>query len=370
MGPPAMTSPMSRPMSRQLRPVTWDAGEQALVLIDQTRLPLHETTIACRTVDEVVDAISRLVVRGAPALGAVGGYAVVIAMLQATRAGWSQQELAEQVSRVRLARPTAVNLAWGVDRTWNVADQGVAAALAEAHLIAVQDEQANRALSALGADWIRARVPTPDRLRILTHCNAGALATSAWGTALGIVRELHARDQLAHVIADETRPLLQGSRLTAWELQRDGIQVHVQADAAAASTVIRGLVDLAVIGADRIARNGDTANKVGSLGVALACQAAGIPFVVAAPASTVDLGTATGTEIEIEERDGTEVTHLAGIQLAPAGVVGFNPAFDVTPWSLISAIVTEAGVLQPDGGPVDRLVPHTGVGHDRSGRVG
>lgn len=350
--------------SHQVRPVAWDGDQQTLVLIDQTRLPLVEATVACRTVDEVVDAISRLVVRGAPALGAVGGFGVAIAMLQGEREGWPAQVLAEQVRRIRQARPTAVNLAWGVDRAWLLASQGVAAVLVEAAWILEQDERANRELSRLGADWIRARIAQPRQLRVLTHCNAGALATSAWGTALGIIRELQARGELAYVIADETRPLLQGSRLTAWELQRDGIEVRVQADAAAASTIMRGLVDLAVIGADRIARNGDTANKIGSLGVALACQARGIPFVVAAPSTTVDLGTATGQEIEIEERAGSEVTSFAGIGMAPDGVPGFNPAFDVTGWQYISAIVTEAGVVEPNGEQVDRLVPVQPEGMD------
>jgi methylthioribose-1-phosphate isomerase len=343
-------------MTSDIRPVAWDRHTATLVLIDQTQLPQRMATISCRTVDQVVDAIARLVVRGAPALGAVGGYGVAIALLQAEREGWTDAVLADQVDRIRLARPTAVNLAWGVDRVHPYARQGVQAVLAEADRILLEDEQANRALSALGADWIRARVRGTRSVRVLTHCNAGALATSAWGTALGIVRELHARGELDHVFADETRPLLQGSRLTAWELQQDGIEVSVQADAAAASTIMRGMVDVAIIGADRIARNGDTANKIGSLGVALACQAGGIPFVVAAPTSTVDLATACGEDIQIELRDGAEVTQLAGLQTTPEGVIGFNPAFDVTPWQLISAIVTESGIVVPDGRPLDRVV--------------
>lgn len=341
--------------------VAWQPDRQALRLIDQTRLPGELVLIDCTTVDAVVDAIMRLVVRGAPALGAVGAYGVAVAMLQGQREGWSEDEVQSQVERIRLARPTAVNLAWGVERVHPHMAGGVAAVLAEADLVMDEDERANRALSARGASWIRERVAGQAPVRVLTHCNAGSLATTAWGTALGIVRELRDRGQLGRVYVDETRPLLQGSRLTAWELEQEGIEYVVQADVAAASTILRGLVDVAIIGADRIARNGDTANKIGSVGVALACQAAGIPFVVAAPSSTVDLATATGDAIHIELRDGDEVTHVAGARLAPAGATGFNPAFDVTPWNLISLIVTEAGALEPDGSPIDRLIPEAGT---------
>ena len=187
--------------------------------------------------------------------------------------------------------------------------------------VATEDEAANRELSRLGADWLLARIDRP-RLRVLTHCNTGSLATSAWGTALGVIRELHARDRLELVYADETRPLLQGSRLTAFELAADGIPHRVQADGAAASTILRGLVDLAVVGADRIAANGDAANKIGTLGVALACRDAGIPFMVAAPWSTVDLSMADGSHIEIEERPGEEVTVLGGSAAGARGVAG------------------------------------------------
>ena len=342
-------------MPSEIRPVAWDQGRQALVLIDQTQLPAREVTVSCATVDEVIDAIRRLVVRGAPALGAVGAYGVAVAMLQADRQGWTPEFLEAQIEQLRQARPTAVNLAWGVDRVRQAMPLGIDGVLAEANRLMAEDEAANRALSVIGADWIGDRIGQSAPLRILTHCNAGALATTAWGTALGIVRELHARRQVDHVIADETRPLLQGSRLTAWELQREGIEVIVQADAAAASTIMRGLVDVAIIGADRIARNGDTANKIGSLGVALACHEARIPFMVAAPSSTVDLATPSGDGIHIELRAGTEVTALCGVPTAPEGIAGLNPAFDVTPWRFISAIVTEAGLVEPDGQPIDRL---------------
>lgn len=326
----------------------WDRSAAALVLIDQTLLPGDLSRVHCRTVDDVVDAVQRLVVRGAPALGAVGAYGVAVAMLQSSAEEWSPERLQEQVRRVRDARPTAVNLAWGADRVTALMTAGVEAVLDEADRLMAEDEAANRELSRIGADWILERTGR-DRVRVLTHCNTGFLATTAWGTALGIVRELHARGALELVYADETRPLLQGSRLTAWELAQDGIDYLVQVDGAAASTILRGLVDVAIIGADRIARNGDTANKIGSVGVALACADAGIPFVVAAPSSTVDLATATGADIHIELRDGAEVTAFGGGSTAPAGARGFNPAFDVTPARLIDAIVTERGVVEPDG---------------------
>lgn len=328
----------------EIRAVRWDG--QAIVLIDQTLLPQRETTMVCDTVDALVDAIVRLVVRGAPALGTVGGYGVALAMRQGEREGWDRQDLDRAIDRIRDARPTAVNLAWGVDRVHPFVDAGIDAVLAEAERIAVEDEEANRELSRKGADWILANT-TQRPLRILTHCNTGALATTAWGTALGIIRELHERDEVEVVHADETRPLLQGSRLTSWELMHDGIPHVVQADSAAASTILRGLIDVAIIGADRIARNGDTANKIGSVGVALACADAGVPFVVAAPSSTVDLATDSGDDIEIELRDGEELVTFAGERVAPDAARGYNPAFDVTPARLISAIVTEKAVIEP-----------------------
>lgn len=338
-----------------LRAVAWRPSDQSIVLLDQTLIPGRLDFFVARDVDDLIDAIVRLVVRGAPALGAVGALGVALAMTQAEREGWDAERLASEVRRVRDARPTAVNLAWGADRVAPLIPQGIDAVLDEAAVIMAEDESANRELSRLGADWILDRTGR-DRVRVLTHCNTGFLATTAWGTALGIVRELHGRGALELVYADETRPLLQGSRLTAWELEQEGIDYLVQVDAAAASTILRGLVDVAIIGADRIARNGDTANKIGSVGVALACADAGIPFVVAAPSSTVDLSTATGADIHIELRDGAEVTAFGGVSMSPAGARGFNPAFDVTPARLIDAIVTERGVVEPgDSSTVDAL---------------
>ncbi len=339
----------------EIRTVRWSDG--AIILLDQTRLPAVETTMECTSVDQFVDAIVRLVVRGAPALGAAGAYGVALAMVQAEREGWDTNRLNAEIDRIRNARPTAVNLAWAVDRVRPFVSDGVDAVLAEALRIADEDEVANRELSRKGADWILANT-THRPLRVLTHCNTGSLATTAWGTALGIVRELHERGEVEMVYADETRPLLQGSRLTSWELTQDGIPHVIQVDGAAASTLLRGLADVAIIGADRIARNGDTANKIGSVGVALACSAAGVPFVVAAPSPTVDLATSSGEDIEIELRDGAEVTHFHSELVAPVGARGFNPAFDVTPAQYISAIVTELGVVEPgEGVVVDSLVP-------------
>lgn len=334
-----------------VRAVDWvDGPVPAVRLLDQTQLPFAEVMIEAATVDVLVDAIARLAVRGAPALGAVGALGVVVAAAQAQREGWDDGRLQHELRRIRDARPTAVNLAWGVDRVLPLLPGGLEAVLAEAKQVLVEDEAANRRLSALGVDWLLER--TGERpLRVLTHCNTGSLATTAWGTALGVVRELASRDLLGLVHVDETRPLLQGSRLTAWELRADGFDHVVQVDAAAPSTILRGLVDFAVIGADRIAANGDTANKIGSLGVALACADAGIPFMVAAPWSTVDLATPDGSGISIEERAEEEVLAFGGIAVAPAGSRGFNPAFDVTPARLIDAVATERGVVEPKHQP-------------------
>ncbi|HEX6469387.1 MAG TPA: S-methyl-5-thioribose-1-phosphate isomerase [Streptosporangiaceae bacterium] len=336
-----------------IRTVAW-TGE-TLRIIDQTALPGRLTYLDLREVDELVSAIQRLAVRGAPALGVAGAYGVALAMLQGEREGWDAETVAAAVDRVRSARPTAVNLAVGVDRVAPLMPRGVAAVLAEAHAVLEEDVAGNRAIGAHGADWLRGRLRAagdggPRPLRVLTHCNAGALATTEWGTALGVVRELHARGLVEMAYVDETRPLLQGSRLTAWELGRLGIPYLVQADAAAASTICRGLVDVAIIGADRIAANGDTANKIGSLGVALACAEAGIPFVVAAPWTTIDLSLRSGADIPVEQRAEEEILCWGGARTAPEDGRGFNPAFDVTPARFVTALVTETAVLEVSAG--------------------
>jgi methylthioribose-1-phosphate isomerase len=337
-----------------LQTLEWDDaagadGRGALRLLDQTRLPGRTEYRVVETTGALVAAIRELAVRGAPALGVVGAMGVVLALDEGDREGWDEAAVQAAVDRVRAARPTAVNLAWGVDRVRPLVPRGRDAVLAAARALAAEDEAANRELSRRAADWLLERIDRP-RLRVLTHCNAGILATAAWGTALGVVRELRDRDRLEFVYADETRPLLQGARLTAYELAEEGIPHAVQVDGAAASTILRGLVDCAVVGADRVAANGDVANKVGTLGVALACHDAGVPLVVAAPWSTVDLGTPDGSAIEIEERDGDEVVVAGGVRTAPEGSPGFNPAFDVTPARLVDAVATERGVLEPSAG--------------------
>ncbi|WP_416965016.1 S-methyl-5-thioribose-1-phosphate isomerase [Streptomyces sp. Agncl-13] len=345
-------------MSQELRAVDWTGS--GLALIDQTLLPHRNETVDVHDVDTLVDAIQRLVVRGAPAIGAAGAYGVAIALIEGERKGWTEAEVRAAVARVREARPTAVNLMAGVDRVMTRFAEGLAAVLEEAAAVQREDVAGNRAMGAFGADWLlerlqRGGVERP--LRLLTHCNTGALATAGWGTALGVIRELHARGLVEVVYADETRPLLQGSRLTAWELVQEGIPHYVQADGAAAGTILRGEVDAAIVGADRIAANGDTANKVGTVGVALACADAGIPFLVAAPTTTVDLSTETGDDIHIELRGEAEVLEWSGVRTAPAESRGHNPAFDVTPGRLVTGLVTERGVLEVSAGelPGDHL---------------
>jgi methylthioribose-1-phosphate isomerase len=342
-------------MPQELRAVEWTGS--GLALMDQTLLPHRTETVDVRDVDTLVDAIQRLVVRGAPAIGAAGAYGVAIALLQCEREGWTDGQLLEAVARIREARPTAVNLMVCVDRVAARLPEGLDAVLEEATAVQREDVGANRAMGAFGADWLLEKVGAERPLRILTHCNTGALATAGWGTALGVIRELHARGRLEVVHADETRPLLQGSRLTAWELVQEGIPHRVQVDGAAAGTILRGEVDAAVVGADRIAANGDTANKVGTVAIALACAYVGIPFLVAAPTTTVDLSTATGDDIHIELRAESEVLEWAGVRTAPAESRGHNPAFDVTPGRLVTGLVTERGVLEVSAGelPGDRL---------------
>ena len=329
-----------------VRAMEWlDVPRPMIRLIDQTLLPDSERYVDVTTVDVLVEAIGDLVVRGAPALGGTGALGVALAMIQAGEESWDAARLDTEIDRIRDARPTAVNLAWGVNQVRGAMPRGTAEVLRLALQVVADDEAANRRLSRRGADWVLAHV-AKEKVRVVTHCNTGALATCGWGTAYGIIHELHERGRLGLVYADETRPLLQGARLTSWELLHDGIEHVVQADSAAVSTILRGLVDVAVIGADRIAANGDTANKVGSVGLALACQRAGIPFIVAAPSCTVDLTIARGEDIVIEERCEDEVLGFGGVRTTPAGVRGFNPAFDVTPHDLISAVITERGIAE------------------------
>ena len=329
-----------------ISPVRWDGAR--LVLLDQTRLPVEEVDRPCAAWPEVADAIRTLVVRGAPAIGVAAAFGVALAAREsrAEDADGLLADLDAAIKGLGATRPTAVNLFWALERMRRVAVANRRASLdglrdrllAEAQTILDEDVAANRAMGAHGAALV------PDGGRILTHCNAGALATAGYGTALGVIRAAHERGKVALVWVDETRPVLQGARLTAWELVREGIPHRLIADGAAASVMRRGEVDLVVTGADRIAANGDTANKIGTYGVAVLARHHGIPFYVAAPFSTIDPSIADGTAIVIEERDAAEVRGVAGRQTAPSLSPVFNPAFDVTPAELITAIVTERGV--------------------------
>jgi methylthioribose-1-phosphate isomerase len=303
----------------------------AVELVDQTRLPDECVTLRVETVDELVGAIRRLSVRGAPALGVAGALGVVLAR--------GDQDA---VARLRAARPTAVNLAWGVDRAAARIPEGPEAVLETALRIRDDDIAACHAMGERGAELLEG-----DRLRIMTVCNTGGLACVERGTALGVAQTLHERGRLAEVLALETRPLLQGARLTAWELARMGAPHRLVTDGAGPYLLARGGVDAVLIGADRIAANGDTANKIGSYALALGAERAGVPFIVVAPESTIDPATPSGEHIEIEDRGADEIVAFRGTRVAPEGTDALNPAFDVTPHDLITAIVTEERVIRP-----------------------
>jgi methylthioribose-1-phosphate isomerase len=332
-----------------IAPVRW-SGDR-LLLLDQTRLPGEELTREYRRWEDVADAIRTLVVRGAPAIGVAAAFGIALAARQSRAASVDDllADLDVALKGLAATRPTAVNLFWALDRMRRTAleahgattDALRARLLAEAEAILAEDLAANRALGDHGAELVAPGA------RILTHCNAGALATAGYGTALGVIRSAHAQGKVALVWVDETRPVMQGSRLTAWECDREGIPHRLIADVAAASVMARGEVDLVVTGADRIAANGDTANKIGTYGVAVLARHHGVPFYVAAPFSTIDPTLPSGAAIPIEERDGDEVRRVGAQRTAPAGSPVFNPAFDVTPASLITAIITERGVFRP-----------------------
>ena len=325
-------------MSSVFEAIVWQDGK--IILLDQTKIPASETYNLYDEVADFISAIQNLVVRGAPALGVAGAYGVVLAIDEATRKGLSSAELERNIDLLRDARPTAVNLAWAVEQIRRHLPAGRDAVLAAAHQLAREDKESSISMGNIGADWLINKLGNKP-LTLLTHCNTGSLATTGTGTALGVIKELHKRANVKEVYADETRPLLQGSRLTAWELMKSEIPYRIEPDGAAAMAILSGRIDAALIGADRIAKNGDSANKIGSLGVALACHAAGIPFLVVAPESTVDRSIATGEAIHIEIRSDEELTHFKGVQVAPIGAKTFNPAFDVTPAKYISAIITE-----------------------------
>jgi len=325
-----------------------------LVLLDQRRLPGEEIYLTLTTLEGVAEAIESLAVRGAPAIGCTAalGLALVARSSRAADLPALQRELEHAAERLSRTRPTAVNLFWALGRMREAFEQ--AAARSGASPALVVKELVDRAEAMVREDVATCRaigeagLPLiPDRARILTHCNAGALATAGYGTALGIVRAAADAGREVSVLADETRPFLQGARLTAWELARDGIPVTVLTDSMAGHLMQRGEVDLIVVGADRIARNGDVANKIGTYSLAVLAQAHGLPFYVAAPLSTIDLDTPEGSAIPIEERGREEVAMIGTQPIVPVGVPIRHPAFDVTPAALVGAIVTERGVARP-----------------------
>jgi methylthioribose-1-phosphate isomerase len=339
---------------KDIQTLHWIGGvEGRLRLIDQTRLPVEFAEIDCRNVETVWEAIKTLRVRGAPAIGVAAAYGVCLGVqhvVGADEAGFFCR-LYEVADYLATSRPTAVNLFWAIQRMKKSAERFrgrptaeiAAGLLAEAHAVYEEDRQMCRAIGRHGEALLR------DGQGVLTHCNAGGLATSDYGTALAVIFAATAAGKKLHVFADETRPLLQGARLTAWELRQREIDATLICDNMAAQVMREGRVQAVIVGADRIAANGDTANKIGTYGVAILAAYHKIPFYVAAPSSTFDLSIADGTKIPIEQRDSREVTHGFGRQTAPDGVAVYNPAFDVTPAELIAGMVCERGVIQPVG---------------------
>ncbi len=321
-------------------------------LLDQRKLPLEEVYVTCRTAEETAEAIRAMVVRGAPAIGVTAAFGIALAASSAVALDPDATDRAIAAARRALAaaRPTAVNLSWALERMAGAARSARAEGLGNAALAAWLEREAQaihdedlagcRAIGRHGAALV------PDRATVLTHCNAGGLATSGYGTALGVIRGAIEAGKHVRVLADETRPFLQGARLTAWELMADGIETVLITDGSAGSLMHRGDVDLVVVGADRIARNGDVANKIGTYSIAVLAKENGVPFYVAAPLSTIDLACPDGDHIPIEERDPGEVTEMFGTRIAPDGVGVLNPAFDVTPARYVAAIVTERGIAR------------------------
>ena len=355
-----MHKALVRPPGEGFDAILWDDERGHVRLLDQRRLPLEAVELRCTTTEELAEAIRTLAVRGAPAIGVAAAYGVAQAALWAAglRPGGSlepavgaeaRDAAVQAVAKVLAAtRPTAVNLFWAIERMLRRSNELAGesdaawahALVAEACAIHNEDAAMCRAIGLHGAALV------PRGARVLTHCNAGALATGGYGTALGVIRAAHEAGKGVSVLADETRPLLQGARLTTWELMQDGIPVTLQSDGMAAFAMARGRVDLCVVGADRIAANGDVANKIGTYAVALAAARHEIPFYVAAPSSTFDLSLDSGAKIPIEQRDPEELRRFAGQASAPVGVPVWNPAFDVTPAELVTAIITERGVAR------------------------
>ena len=327
--------------------------DDAVVMIDQRKLPAAEVYVRCKTAAEVARAIKTMVIRGAPAIGVAAAMGIALGVRKSKATG--TQKLAAEFYKIcelmAATRPTAVNLFWAIDRMKRAFAAGAEAGESvdqikarldrEAQAIHDEDVASCRAMGAFGAEVV------PADARVLTHCNAGALATAGYGTALGVIRGAVAAGKQVAVFADETRPFLQGARLTAWELVRDGIPTTIITDGMVGALMRQGSVNFVVVGADRIAANGDTANKIGTYGVAVLAREHDIPFYVAAPLSTIDLNTPDGSTIPIEQRSAKEVTHVGGAKVAPDAALIWNPAFDVTPHHLIAGIITERGIVRP-----------------------
>jgi methylthioribose-1-phosphate isomerase len=342
-----------------LNTVEWSEGK--VLLIDQTLLPLEQQWVECTTYEEVAEAIREMKVRGAPAIGVTAAFGMVLgaAAYRGTDPDGFCMHMHEVAERLRKTRPTAVNLFWAIEKTLAVAtsapEQGVEATkkalLDLAQRMAIEDVEANKRMGAFGAQLL------PEEGTVLTHCNAGALATVSYGTALGVIRAAVEQGKKIRVFADETRPFLQGSRLTAWELVTEGIPTTLITDGMAGHFMKMGTIDAVVVGADRIAANGDVANKIGTYSVAVLAKENGVPFYVAAPTSTIDLSIPTGDQIVIEERNPREVLYIGNTRIAPEGVDVANPAFDVTPHRYVTAIITENGVArEPYDEALQRLV--------------
>ncbi|MCI9670025.1 MAG: S-methyl-5-thioribose-1-phosphate isomerase [Lawsonibacter sp.] len=326
--------------------IRWE--DSALYLLDQTRLPAAEDWLRYTDYRQVAKAIQTMVVRGAPAIGITAAYAMVLAAQENACKGDFPAAMSQAKAVLAASRPTAVNLFWALDRMeklWLSAGLDLPRLEEEARAIHREDVQMNEAMGKAGAELV------PQGARILTHCNAGTLATGGYGTALGVIRAAHAQGKVSMVYADETRPLLQGARLTAYELVRDRIPVTLICDDMAGYLMAQGKVDLVVVGCDRMAANGDFANKIGTYSLAVLAKYHGIPFYTALPSSTIDRSIPNGGHIPVEQRGGEEVTGFAGVPTGPVGVQTWNPAFDVTPHELLTAVITERGVLRP---PFDR----------------
>ena len=338
-------------LQNQVYPVIWQ--DDRVLLIDQTRLPNEYALVDIHRCDDMAQAIKTMIVRGAPAIGVAAAYGMYLGAreIETPNRDHFLTQLEDFAKTLRATRPTAVNLFWAIERMLKTARQTLGsvdylkqALLEAAKAINAEDIQT---CQAIGDHGLSALPSAPEKLRLLTHCNAGALATAGYGTALGVVRSAWQADRLERVYADETRPRLQGAKLTAWECVQEGIPVTVITDNMAAHCMQRGMIDAVVVGADRIAANGDTANKIGTYSVALIARAHNVPFFVAAPLSTIDFEIRDGSQIPIEERDPVEIYQVGETMLCPPGVDYYNPAFDVTPADLITAIVTEHGAFSP-----------------------